>query len=453
MASLLVAFALAAGGSTAARSDSNPAPSWLPHAADATWTYKWSDSVYATIPTAEQVTVKSSSGQNFTLAWTTDGLNNADGAQTSSGTADFQETNTGLVNTNWASTPPPSQFPVLCAQASSCGNSLASVYYNVIWGSRSPVLAEPLLQGLSWTSTGGAGNDVTGTSTYLGHQQVTVPAFPAAVTAAVVRTKITQAGALGDPYGSGTRTVWWVYGVGPVKVDFEHAGGGTAPVTTAVLQTTNQTPLPPPGDVDYFPFTKNLALKYSWTNTKHMKKPEVEQFTIDAVVNSTARYTVKSVSGPIKVAGTYGFSKHLDGVTNLWGTTSSATLLKLPPLGPAGAPSAQRNHFVTPFDLMNFGFNPVLAATPAAGESWASVRPGNDFTTYGVTGTSKVLGLQEVKVPGGTFEAIAVRSTLKQPGFPYGSGTRTCWFAPGKGLVKLVFDHGDGSVSTVELVR
>jgi hypothetical protein len=44
-------------------------------------------------------------------------------------------------------------------------------------------------------------------------------------------------------------------------------------------------------------------------------------------------------------------------------------------------------------------------------------------------------------------------STLKQPGFPFGSGTRTMWFAPGKGLVKLQFRHGDGSVSLVELLR
>jgi hypothetical protein len=46
-----------------------------------------------------------------------------------------------------------------------------------------------------------------------------------------------------------------------------------------------------------------------------------------------------------------------------------------------------------------------------------------------------------------------VRSTLTQKGFPFGSGTRTCWFAPGKGLVKLTFAHRDGSVSTVELVK
>jgi hypothetical protein len=55
-----------------------------------------------------------------------------------------------------------------------------------------------------------------------------------------------------------------------------------------------------------------------------------------------------------------------------------------------------------------------------------------------------------VRVPAGRFRAVAVRSTLRQEGFRFGSGTRTSWFAPGKGLVKLVFRHRDGSVSTVE---
>jgi hypothetical protein len=58
-----------------------------------------------------------------------------------------------------------------------------------------------------------------------------------------------------------------------------------------------------------------------------------------------------------------------------------------------------------------------------------------------------------VTVPAGTFQALVVTSTLEQPGFPFGSGTRTMWFVDGKGLVKLVFRHGDRSVSTVELLR
>jgi hypothetical protein len=179
----------------------------------------------------------------------------------------------------------------------------------------------------------------------------------------------------------------------------------------------------------------------------------VQQFTIDAVANGSARFTVKDVSGPIRVAGAYAFSTRLDGVTNLYGSTQSATRLRFPPLGPAGASSDKRIHFVTPFDLMNFGFNPLLPAYPKVGDTWGSQVPSRDFSIFGVTGKSRITGFASVKVPAGTFRAVVVRATLSQKGFPYGSGTRTSWFAPGKGLVKLVFAHADGSVSTVELLK
>lgn len=49
---------------------------------------------------------------------------------------------------------------------------------------------------------------------------------------------------------------------------------------------------------------------------------------------------------------------------------------------------------VTPFDLLTFGFNPVLPAYPAAGDTWSSEQPSTDFTTYGVTGGARVLEVQ-----------------------------------------------------------
>jgi hypothetical protein len=425
------------------------ADDWLPHSDGATWSYSWSDSAYATTPITENVTVKSQAGATFVLAWTTGDPATPD----SQGTVSFQDTDSGLDNTDWSSTPPPPNMPILCATASGCGNSLSSTYYDLIWGSRAPVLAEPLVQGRTWTGTGGAQNDVSSTSTYIGQQQVTVPAFPQPVTAAVVKTKITQAGALGDPYGSGVRTVWWVYGVGPVKIEFDHAGGASAPVTTSELQSTSLTPETTPADLDYFPLTQGLTQRYRWTNSKYLKQPEVEQVAIQASLNGTARFTVTSVSGPIRASASYGYTARVSGLTNLWSAAQATSLAKLPALGPKSAKPAQRRHFFTPLDLMNFGFNPILPAYAKAGDSWKSSTSGTDFEDYGVTGTSTVLGMQKVTVPGGTFQALAVRTTLVQPGFKFGSGTRTCWFAPGKGLVKLVFKHADGSTSQVVLIK
>jgi hypothetical protein len=321
--------------------------------------------------------------------------------------------------------------------------------YYFIWGSRSPVLAEPLLKGTTWQGTGGAQNDVSSTSTYAGQENVKVPAFPDGVTAAKVTTEATQAGALGDPYGSGVRTVWWVYGVGPVKIEFDHTGGANAPTTTAELQSTNQKPLPIASDADFFPLVKDSTMSFRWTNTKHLAKPEVDTFLVDAVVNGTARLKLQSATGPIRAAASYGFSKRLDGLTNLWGNTTSTGTAKFPPLGPVGASPGQRNHFVTALDLFTFGLNPLLTTYPAVGDHWASSPSSDEFRTYGVTGQSRITGMETVHVPAGTFRALVVRSTMTQPHYPFGSGTRTCWFAAGKGLVKLVFAHRDGSTSTV----
>jgi hypothetical protein len=426
---------------------------WLPHAADATWTYQWTDSAYNTTPTNEKVTVKSQAGSSFVLAWTTEGADNPPDAPGSVGTVSFQETNSGLFNTDWSSNPPPAAFPTLCPSLASCGNSLASSFYNVIWGARAPVLAEPLLTGTSWSATGAAQNDVSSSNDYLGVEAVTVPAFPAPVLAAKVRSQITQAGALGDPYGSGVRTTWWVYGVGPVKVVFQHAGGTGAPVTTVALQATNQTAQKPPNDISYFPTKVGLKGTYRWTNPKYFKKPVIESYTVDQSANGTAILKVQSVSGPLKVAGAYQFTSRLDGVTSVASATKAAALAKLPPLGPSALPAAKRRHFFTPFDLMTFGFNPVVPAYASPGLTWSSDAGSRDFAVYGVNGTTRIIGVQKVKVPAGTYDALVLTSTLSQPGFKFGSGTRTMWFAPNKGLVKLVFRHGDRSVSRVELLR
>ena len=449
MRGVLVVLAAVAAASLAAPSY---AGGWLPHPADATWTYQWTDSVYQTTPTNENVTVKSTSGSSFTLAWDTNGAGTPDAPQ-SSGTVSFQDTNSGILNTDWTSTPPPPTFPILCSSQAQCGNSLASALYNLIWGSRAPLLFEPLLQGTSWNTTGGAANDVTSQNDYLGTEQITVPAFDQPVTAAKIQSTITQAGALGDPYGSGVRTTWWVYGVGPVKIVFQHAGGTGAPVTTAVLQSTNQTAQPPPFDANYFPLQAGLKGKYRWTNKRYFTKPEVESYNVDQAANDTAIVKVQSVSGPMKVAGAYQFTTRIDGVTSVASATKAASLAKLPPLGPRSLPTAKRRHFFTPFDLMTYGFSPLIQAYPTAGDTWSSDPNSRDFDVYGVTGSSRIVGVQKVTVPAGTFEALVVTSTLSQPGFKFGSGTRTMWFAANRGLVKLVFRHGDGSVSTVELLK
>jgi hypothetical protein len=447
----IVIFGLLAPAAAFAASLEDPFNQWLPDSDAASWTYSWKDSEYAKAPTKELYTVTGRSGSAFRLAWTTDGLGNSDDAQSSNGTIDYKRTAAGMVVTNWAAAQPPPQFPILCASAAQCGNSVASTHFMLIWGTRSPVLAEPLVTGTDWSTTGGANNDVSTTNRYLGTEKVKVPAFPVPVTAAKVQSDVTQAGALGDPYGSGIRTVWWVWGVGPVKIGFRHSGG---PVQEAELVSTNLAPRTAPSDANYLPLTVGRSQDYRWRNSRYMKTWSRQRFTVAQVVNNTARVDVKNLSGPIKVAGSYVLSSRLSGITNLSTFTKAASRATFPPLGPRSVSASRRRHFFTPFDLMTFGFNPVLPAYPEKGQTWAHDRTSPDFRAFGVTGHSKVIGTSTVRVPAGTYRhAIKVESTLSQKGFKFGTGRRDSWFAPGKGLVKLVFHHRDGSVSTVERLR
>jgi hypothetical protein len=435
---------LALAGSVPAVADE-----WFPHPANATWKYFWNDSTYNKSGTTETVTVKTESATcGWQLSWSgpnttiTSGNSQTVVATPDSGTMCFEDQNFGLINTDWSSTPPPSNMPILCASASQCPNSLASALYQVIWGNRVPVLSEPLLQGTTWSATGGGSNEVTSSSQYLGLRTIKVPAFPNGVTAAVVRSQLALGGTPGDDYGSGIRTIWWVLGVGPVRVVFDHVDGS---VTNVYLQSTNQTPLPPRPDQNYFPMRQGLKNTYQWTNHKLFRQPEIETTTFDAVANRSARLSVRSVSGPMRAVGVYLFADRVDGVRSTYGSASAATLVKFPPLG-------HGKHFLTPIDMMTYGFNPVLPAYPVPGSVWHS---GNayDYQVYGVSGMTKVIGIRTVHVPAGTFQALELQSTLNQSGHRFGSGTRTMWFSPTRGLVKLVFHHRDGSTSVVTLLK
>jgi hypothetical protein len=277
-----------------------------------------------------------------------------------------------------------------------------------------------------------------------------VPAFPAGVQAAVIESDITQAGAIGDPYGSGTRTVHWVRGVGPVKIFFRHVGGETS---QAELTRTNLRPRALPPDTNLMPLNRGGRATFRWRNNHHMRRWSRQRFEVAEVVNNTARVSVKSLSGRIKVAGSYLFATRLSGVTHLSGFTRARSLAKFPRLGPRSAPRDSRRRFLTPYDLMVFGFNPVVPVYATKGDTWRSSRDSRDWRTFGVVGASKVLGTRRVRTPAGRFRTVVVTSRLRQRGFRFGSGRRTMYFAPNRGLVKLVFRHSDGSVSKVERLR
>src|SRR5262249_8467685 len=148
---------------------------------------------------------------------------------------------------------------------------------------------------------------------------------------------------------------------------------------------------------------KGKTSTYGWTNKHWFKGTVVEKFSVAAVSNGSAQVTAESVSGPIKTKGAYIYTRRTGGVIDIAATTSAATLATLPKLGPKSAAPDKRRHFFTVYDLMNFGFNPILPAYATKGATWSGETGGTDFQNYGVTGTSKVVGFGTVKVPAGTF--------------------------------------------------
>ncbi len=420
----------------------DPRDQWLPRADNAEWVYEWSNSSYSKAPKRERYRIIARRGPTFRMAW--DGIKTSEFDPAVSGNFDFSHTDSGLVNLNYTSTPAPIDFPILCATPAQCGNSLAGALYPLIWGTRSPTLAEPLVKGTRWNSLGGAENDVASSNRYGGRARITVPAFPQGVLTARVDSDVTQAGALGDPFGSGSRQVYWVRGVGPVYMTFRHAGGE---LTQAKLVSTNQTPVPLPAETNLLPLNRGDTATFRWRNSKHMRRWSKQRFTVGVVVNNTARVDVKHVGrGPINVAGAYAFSTRLSGITHLSASTRAQTRVKFPKL-------KKGRRFMTPYDLMVFGFGPIVPVEPQKGETWGASRDSRDFKIFGVTGRTKVVGQRRIRTKVGRLNTTVVRSALTQRGARFGSGTRTMYFAAGKGLVRLVFKHRDGSTSTVERLK
>ena len=96
------------------------------------------------------------------------------------GFMDFFTTDVGLVNLNYSSTPAPRNFPILCAERDRVRQHDRGLAVPDDLGRRARrCWPSRWCKGTTWTSTGGAANDVAAANRYLGHERVKVPAFPA----------------------------------------------------------------------------------------------------------------------------------------------------------------------------------------------------------------------------------------------------------------------------------
>ena len=184
MFALVVAALVVAPGALAA-------DGWLPHPADATWTYQWTDSVYThDADDREGHRQGRPRARRSRSPGRRDGLDNpAEAPSSTTGRSSSRTRTPGLVNTDWSSNAPPPSFPVLCAHAGELRQLPREHATTTSSGARArPCSPSRCSRGRRGRARAARSNDVSSTSTYLGTEQVTVPAFRRPVIAAKVRS-------------------------------------------------------------------------------------------------------------------------------------------------------------------------------------------------------------------------------------------------------------------------
>ena len=251
---------------------------------------QWTDSVYNDVTDEGEGDGEGQSGSSFTLAWTTVGQDNAADAPTASAPSPSRRRTSGLINTDWSTNPPPTRFPILCAQIGGCNNSLASTYYNSSGAAVRRCSRSRCSRARSWTSTGGAQNDVRARTTMSAPRRSPCPRSRRPSPRAKVRTRDHAGRRARRPVRE--RRAHDLVGLRRRSREdrFRARGRLGAPVTTAVLRRTNQTPKPPPADTNYFPLEAGAEGDVPVDEHEHLKKPSCEAFTSTRSSNGTARF-------------------------------------------------------------------------------------------------------------------------------------------------------------------
>ena len=115
LAAVVLSLALPGTASAATDALTNPTDQWLPRSDGATWDWAWSDSDYSPKATADERYTVAGAQRDGVPAELEARPTPATATTPATGNMDFKQTDAGLVNVNYQSTPPPPQFPILCA--------------------------------------------------------------------------------------------------------------------------------------------------------------------------------------------------------------------------------------------------------------------------------------------------------------------------------------------------
>ena len=208
----------------------------------------------------------------------------ARGDSPAAGTMDFRHTDAGLVNLNYQSYASRRRSSRSCAPCGhDCANSVAGTLLPADLGhaladaGRAAGAGHPLELARRRQQRRRQRRAATS-----GARSVMVPRLPAAAsTRRRCESEITQAGAIGDPFGSGVRTVWWVRGVGPGQD--RPSATRAARSSEAELRSTTLKPLA--ASLRRRTCCRSTAATrcvYRWRNSRHMKRWSRQRFDVSA---------------------------------------------------------------------------------------------------------------------------------------------------------------------------
>ena len=205
-------------------------------------------------------------------------------------------------------------------------------------------------------------------------------------------------------------------------------------INTSILVLATNQPPNASQQILYFNLSEGMQLIYVWNNTLHHPDPIIENVTLTEI--SVAPWgTVDYFFDFDNSGGAFGhYAIALDN-----GSIHLRTRHWSVPGGFIPLPMyASFNYYVPP--------SMIFPTNTSVGYSWTGR---TTLHGYSANYTSFIEGFENVTTPAGTFYCAKVVTYIEST-HSYINGTRTMWIGE-PGLVKLIYNHGDGSTTYVEL--
>lgn len=183
---------------------------------------------------------------------------------------------------------------------------------------------------------------------------------------------------------------------------------------------------------DYFPIELQQTWRYRWWNSTYEKRDIIDHVTMLGISDGKSLMYFVSTH-PYSHSGSFWFSHKADGVYLENAQTIGGSNFPVP--------------LYYAYHFLAAGTDKLIQYPVALGAHWNGISKCDGAE---IAGAHTLENYATISVPAGTFETIHIHSTIQASSNTI-TGVRDMWFANHVGLVKLIYAHGDGSITTIEL--